>query len=140
MRHSCLRRPVCHCVSLDGWIDWDVYTVTVGLFSDGRSFLPAASPLTPKGQRCLKGRFTEKSARVPGAYQGTCQDCSRRSCVSNVVTHRPAVSTKPLGTLGTLVGGAWQNCLCSDCYNSVHKLSHICFVDVNPEVNVQIMD
>lgn len=38
------------------------------LFSDGRSFLPTVSPLTLKGQRCLKGRFTEKSARVPSAY------------------------------------------------------------------------
>lgn len=68
MRHSCLWRPICDWCSLDGWIDWDVYTVTVGLFSGGRSFLPTESPLTLKGQRCLKGHFTEKSARVPSAY------------------------------------------------------------------------
>lgn len=60
---------ICHRCSLDGWIDWDVYTVTVGLFSGGIE-LPVAycKSTDTKGQRCLKGRFTEKSSRVPSAY------------------------------------------------------------------------
>lgn len=35
----CLWRPICHWSSLDGWIDWAVYTVAVSLFSVGWSFL-----------------------------------------------------------------------------------------------------
>lgn len=31
--------------------------------------------------------------------------------------------------------------LCGNgCYNKIHKLSHICLADVDPEENVQIMD
>lgn len=56
MRH--LWRPICHWCSLDGWIDWDVYTVTVVSLSDGRSVvLPTVSPLTLKAFFFFKGAF-----------------------------------------------------------------------------------
>lgn len=34
-------------------------------------------------------------------------------------------------------GRGWQTFLCSNwCYNKIHRLSRICFADVDPEVNV----
>lgn len=51
MRHSaCGGLYVARAVWLDGWIDWAVYAVTVGIFSDDRSFLsPTVIPQRGKG-------------------------------------------------------------------------------------------
>lgn len=137
-------------VWMDGLIDWAVYAVTVGLFSDGRSFLsPTVIPLRVKG--VWRGVSLKNSSRVlTKAYSRTAgcygdikgrssAHIQKRSCVSSVVGHWPAVSTKHPGTPGwRLADISVQHLMLY--YNKIHKLSHICFADVDPEVNVQIMD
>lgn len=139
-----LWRPVCHWCSLDGWIDWDVCTVTVILSSGCRSFVLPIVRLLVKGafrwnqlqsaQRLLRLRLSCYGDKV-GA--GPVQ---RRSCVSSVVGHWPAVSTKHPGTPERLANIFVQQLMLAYNNKKIHKLSRICFADVNPEVNVQIMD
>lgn len=98
----------------------------------------SVGPLTLRSNECLV--LTKMYSRTVGCYKDIepgARSVQRCSCVSSVVGHWPAVSTKHPGTL---LGG-WQTIVCSNqSYSKIWKLYLICFADADPEVNVQIMD
>lgn len=139
-----LWRPVCHWCSLYGWIDWDVCTVTVILSSGCRSFVLPIVRLLVKGafrwnqlqsaQRLLRLRLRllwRQGRSWARTEAFLCFQCGRTLTSSE---HEAPRNTREAGK---------YFCAATDVsirQQKIHKLSRICFADVNPEVNVQIMD
>ena len=153
----CLWRPTCHRCSLDGWIDWGLFTRSQSLFVFPS---PTVSPLTRGGQTTvfLKGRFTEKNgSTVPSAYFKTGLQDVMKTLQAGAGPRFGGVPVFPVwsdtdqqwarstqehqGGWGMGDGGAGRDFWAATVIRTkLDKLSYICFADVDPEVNVQIMD